>query len=84
MSNRDVLYHVPRGYRMSRPENCPEKLYECMLRCWEVSPDNRPTFEVRLTLSTSRIVLARFCLQFLFVFFDDFTTLTGPQYHNQS
>jgi hypothetical protein len=46
MANREVLDQIQRGYRMPRHENCPEKIYDYMLRCWDTSPDNRPTFEV--------------------------------------
>ena len=47
MANREVLDQIQRGYRMPRHENCPEKIYDYMLRCWDSSPDNRPTFEVK-------------------------------------
>jgi hemopoietic cell kinase len=66
MANREVLDQIQRGYRMPRLENCPEKIYDYMLRCWDVSPDNRPTFE------------------HLHLFFDDYTTSAGPQYHSQN
>ena len=46
MANREVLDQIQRGYRMPRHENCPEKIYDYMRRCWDSSPDNRPTFEV--------------------------------------
>lgn len=29
---------------MERPENCPDKLYELMRRCWQHRPTARPTF----------------------------------------
>ncbi|UJR16458.1 hypothetical protein I4U23_003360 [Adineta vaga] len=45
MANREVLDQIQRGYRMPRHENCPDKIYDYMLRCWDSSPDNRPTFE---------------------------------------
>ncbi|CAF1179921.1 unnamed protein product [Rotaria sordida] len=66
MANREVLDQIQRGYRMPRHENCPEKIYDYMLRCWDSSPDNRPTFE------------------HLHLFFDDYTTSAGPQYHSQN
>jgi hypothetical protein len=50
MANREVLDQIQRGYRMPRHENCPEKIYDYMLRCWDSSPDNRPTFEVYFSL----------------------------------
>ena len=46
MSNRDVLEQTQRGYRMPRHESCPEEIYRYMLRCWDASPESRPTFEV--------------------------------------
>ncbi|XP_022111654.1 mitogen-activated protein kinase kinase kinase A-like [Acanthaster planci] len=35
---------LKRGYRMPKPENCDEKSYTLMRKCWEEDPKNRPTF----------------------------------------
>lgn len=51
MANREVLDQIQRGYRMPRHENCPDKIYDYMLRCWDASPDNRPTFEVKMFMN---------------------------------
>nr|XP_057908550.1 proto-oncogene tyrosine-protein kinase receptor Ret isoform X2 [Doryrhamphus excisus] len=32
------------GYRMERPENCSEEMYNLMVRCWKQESDKRPTF----------------------------------------
>ncbi|XP_067673699.1 proto-oncogene tyrosine-protein kinase receptor Ret-like isoform X2 [Haliotis asinina] len=32
------------GYRMDRPEDCPEELYAIMQKCWKAEPEDRPTF----------------------------------------
>ncbi|KAL2083232.1 hypothetical protein ACEWY4_021005 [Coilia grayii] len=32
------------GYRMEKPENCTEEMYNLMLRCWKQEADKRPTF----------------------------------------
>ncbi|CAL8299747.1 unnamed protein product [Boreogadus saida] len=45
MSNPEVIQNLEEGYRMPRPDNCPEGLYNIMLMCWSEEPENRPTFE---------------------------------------
>ncbi|KAL0969240.1 hypothetical protein UPYG_G00224370 [Umbra pygmaea] len=45
MSNPEVIQNLERGYRMPRPDNCPEDLYNIMHLCWKDNPENRPTFE---------------------------------------
>ncbi|XP_057312260.1 tyrosine-protein kinase STK-like isoform X2 [Hydractinia symbiolongicarpus] len=45
MSNPQVLAEVDRGYRMPKPQQCPQPLYEIMLKCWHKEPGSRPTFE---------------------------------------
>ncbi|XP_032236219.2 tyrosine-protein kinase SRK2 [Nematostella vectensis] len=45
MSNREVVEQVERGYRMPKPNNCPERFYEIMKDCWKKDPMQRPTFE---------------------------------------
>ncbi|RUS85750.1 hypothetical protein EGW08_006464, partial [Elysia chlorotica] len=32
------------GYRMDRPEECPDELYAIMQKCWKSEPEQRPTF----------------------------------------
>ena len=45
MSNPEVIRALEHGYRMPRPEQCPEELYNIMTRCWKNHPEERPTFE---------------------------------------
>lgn len=45
MSNPEVIQNLERGYRMPKPENCSEGLYNVMDLCWRESPEDRPTFE---------------------------------------
>ncbi|XP_032875634.1 tyrosine-protein kinase Lyn isoform X1 [Amblyraja radiata] len=45
MSNTEVVNAIGRGYRMPRPEECPQELYDVMKDCWKSSAENRPTFE---------------------------------------
>ncbi|XP_047133483.2 uncharacterized protein LOC100207579 isoform X2 [Hydra vulgaris] len=44
ISNRELLTLLKSGYRMSRPENCSEPMYDIMLQCWNEDPLQRPTF----------------------------------------
>ncbi|XP_065152790.1 proto-oncogene tyrosine-protein kinase receptor Ret isoform X2 [Paramisgurnus dabryanus] len=32
------------GYRMEKPENCTDEMYNLMLRCWKQEADKRPNF----------------------------------------
>ena len=41
----EVLALLEGGYRIPKPRDCPERLYEIMMTCWHKSPDRRPTFE---------------------------------------
>uniref|UniRef100_A0A7E4UQQ5 Tyrosine-protein kinase n=1 Tax=Panagrellus redivivus TaxID=6233 RepID=A0A7E4UQQ5_PANRE len=45
MSNKQVIEEVERGYRMPRAPEIDEPVYAQMLKCWDVNPEARPTFE---------------------------------------
>ena len=40
----DVLKHVEKGYRMEKPEGCPQEIYKLMCQAWDLNADRRPTF----------------------------------------
>lgn len=42
--NNDLYRYLKQGYRMDKPANCSEELYEMMGRCWKENPIERPTF----------------------------------------
>lgn len=50
MDNATTLEKVQSGYRMQRPTagsgcaECPQKMYDMMLKCWDKRPEQRPTF----------------------------------------
>ncbi|XP_070543719.1 fibroblast growth factor receptor 3-like [Ptychodera flava] len=48
MSASKVVKAVKEGYRMARPDDCPQSMYAIMKRCWLENPDDRPTFNVLL------------------------------------
>ncbi|XP_014300459.1 tyrosine-protein kinase receptor torso [Microplitis demolitor] len=39
-----LLHFLKSGYRMPKPSNCSQELYDIMIACWNSSPRNRPTF----------------------------------------
>uniref|UniRef100_A0A674PE11 Tyrosine-protein kinase n=1 Tax=Takifugu rubripes TaxID=31033 RepID=A0A674PE11_TAKRU len=45
MSNPEVIHQLEQNYRMPKPENCPDGLYNFMLLCWREKPEDRPTFD---------------------------------------
>nr|XP_047144803.1 uncharacterized protein LOC124818277 [Hydra vulgaris] len=44
ITNKELLILLKTGYRMDRPENCSEPMYDIMLRCWNEDPSQRPSF----------------------------------------
>lgn len=43
MTNEEVVQHVRDANVMSCPENCPRELYDLMIDCWAMNPEDRPT-----------------------------------------
>jgi len=44
MNSYEVVSFLQDGYRMDKPKHCSDELYELMMRCWNVSPGRRPSF----------------------------------------
>ncbi|KAG7273907.1 hypothetical protein CRUP_009163 [Coryphaenoides rupestris] len=44
MTNQQAREQVEKGYRMARPERCPDDVFRMMERCWRYSAEERPTF----------------------------------------
>ena len=42
---REVLEQVEDGYRMPKPDGCPDALFNIMLSTWNRETEKRPTFE---------------------------------------
>lgn len=45
MTGAQVIQMLSQNYRLSRPPECPERLYNIMMECWNAEPKERPTFE---------------------------------------
>ncbi|KAJ7388181.1 hypothetical protein OS493_039356 [Desmophyllum pertusum] len=41
-----VVDKIERGYRMECPDGCPNKVYDVMRDCWDIDPNQRPTFKI--------------------------------------
>ncbi|XP_046812856.1 tyrosine-protein kinase receptor torso isoform X2 [Vespa crabro] len=49
----NILKLLKTGYRMEKPSNCGENLYNIMYSCWHLRPQSRPTFtELKKNLDT--------------------------------
>ncbi|XP_065650913.1 uncharacterized protein LOC101239423 isoform X5 [Hydra vulgaris] len=44
ITNNELLTLLKSGYRMERPDNCSQPMYDIMMRCWHENPLLRPTF----------------------------------------
>ncbi|XP_038068801.1 angiopoietin-1 receptor-like [Patiria miniata] len=44
IDNKSLVHRLLDGYRMPKPENCADEIYDVMLKCWHVQPSNRPSF----------------------------------------
>ena len=39
-----TLKLITNGYRLEKPDDCPQEIYELMLACWNISSEKRPKF----------------------------------------
>ncbi|XP_065680958.1 platelet-derived growth factor receptor alpha isoform X2 [Hydra vulgaris] len=44
INNSDLFTLLCSGYRMERPANCSQSMYDIMLQCWNEEPLQRPSF----------------------------------------
>ncbi|CAL1527805.1 unnamed protein product [Lymnaea stagnalis] len=42
---RDLLKELQRGYRLERPDNCSQEIYDIMRQCWHEDAESRPSFD---------------------------------------
>lgn len=43
--DEEVLKCIKDDLRLTKPENCPDTMASVMKKCWDTSPDARPTFD---------------------------------------
>uniref|UniRef100_A0A0B6ZUP3 Tyrosine-protein kinase n=1 Tax=Arion vulgaris TaxID=1028688 RepID=A0A0B6ZUP3_9EUPU len=44
-ASKEAFESVRDGYRMEKPENCPQEVYDVMLMCWQSCAHSRPSFD---------------------------------------
>ncbi|XP_072045011.1 tyrosine-protein kinase receptor Tie-1-like [Amphiura filiformis] len=68
METKYLAYHLTEGYRMPKPDNCEQEMYDLMLKCWQENPDDRPSFQEILDIllhmtSQEKIYMSTQCYQ---------------------
>lgn len=58
MDNESIMMKVASGYRLPQPQNCPDKLYSIMTRCWAEKHTARPSFKVSVLFLTFLYVVS--------------------------
>ncbi|XP_071481158.1 insulin-like peptide receptor isoform X2 [Diadema antillarum] len=61
LSNEEAGEYIKGGNVLRPPENCPEKLHEIMMACWQYQEKLRPTFgEILMVLDDTGLLLDTF------------------------
>uniref|UniRef100_A0A1A8C5X7 Tyrosine-protein kinase receptor Tie-1 n=3 Tax=Nothobranchius TaxID=28779 RepID=A0A1A8C5X7_NOTKA len=58
MTCAELYEKLPQGYRMEKPKNCDDEIYELMKQCWRDRPYERPPFS-QISVQVSRMQEAR-------------------------
>ncbi|XP_019386803.1 PREDICTED: tyrosine-protein kinase receptor Tie-1 [Crocodylus porosus] len=58
MTCAELYEKLPQGYRMEKPRNCDDEVYELMRQCWRDRPYERPPF-AQISLQLIRMLEAR-------------------------
>ncbi|MGH0134134.1 UNVERIFIED_CONTAM: hypothetical protein FKN15_016643 [Acipenser sinensis] len=58
MTCAELYEKLPQSYRMEKPRNCDDEVYELMRQCWRDRPYERPTF-TQISVQLNRMLEAR-------------------------
>ncbi|XP_048874691.1 tyrosine-protein kinase receptor Tie-2 isoform X1 [Brienomyrus brachyistius] len=58
MSCAELYEKLPQGYRLEKPLNCDDEVYDLMRQCWREKPYERPSF-AQILVSLSRMLEER-------------------------
>lgn len=39
-----VAREIRQGHRLEKPDNCPDTVWDIIIRCWHKKPERRPSF----------------------------------------
>jgi hypothetical protein len=45
LTNKEVTEQIPKGVRLSKPDICPDRIWENVILCWNMDPAERPNFK---------------------------------------
>ena len=45
VANSELIHYLKSGHRLSKPEYCPNIVYDLCFKCLEINPDYRPEFD---------------------------------------
>lgn len=45
MGSKEAFENVQNGYRIPRPQVCPDDVYDVILTCWHRNAASRPSFD---------------------------------------
>jgi serine/threonine protein kinase len=57
LNSSDIVNYLFEGNRLPCPSHCPVILYEMMLKCWNLNPKQRPTFDQLVDQVKSVIII---------------------------
>ncbi|KAJ8285230.1 hypothetical protein GJAV_G00024450 [Gymnothorax javanicus] len=58
MTCAELYEKLPQGYRLEKPLNCDDEVYDLMRQCWREKPHERPSF-AQILLSLNRMLEER-------------------------
>lgn len=58
MTCAELYEKLPQGYRLEKPLNCDDEVYDLMRQCWREKPYERPSF-AQILVSLNRMLEER-------------------------
>jgi len=49
LGGMEIVEFIKSGKRLTKPERCPDEIYDIMMLCWRPDPSERPSFAELVT-----------------------------------